>query len=58
MPLLVLAGNDHFHPRAVAEEIADLAPHAELIVDWAGPERHHPTAERVRQFLLDHTPPD
>ena len=56
VPLLVLAGNDVFHPRAVAEEIADLAPSAELIIDWAGPERHASTRDRVREFLLSHTP--
>jgi pimeloyl-ACP methyl ester carboxylesterase len=57
VPLLVLAGNDEFHPTAVAEEIADLAPDAELVYDWAGPERHDETADRIRSFLTAHTPP-
>ena len=56
VPLLVLAGNDHFHPRAVAEEIADLAPDAELVIEWAGPDHHDETLARVRDFLLRHTP--
>ena len=56
VPLLVLAGNDDFHPRAVAEEIAALAPNAELMVQWSGPERHEATLARVRGFLLSHTP--
>jgi pimeloyl-ACP methyl ester carboxylesterase len=56
VPLLVLAGNDEFHPTAVAEEIASLAPHAELVLEWAGPDRKAATATRVRQFLLAHTP--
>jgi pimeloyl-ACP methyl ester carboxylesterase len=57
VPLLVLAGNDAFHPRAVAEEIAGLAPEAELVIEWAGPEHHDATRRRVREFLLAHTPP-
>jgi hypothetical protein len=55
-PLLVLSGNDEFHPQAVAQEIADLAPHAQLVLDWAGPERHESTAALVRNFLVSHTP--
>lgn len=51
VPLLVLAGNDDFHPTAVAEEIADLAPDAEVVYEWAGPERYGETAERIRSFL-------
>jgi pimeloyl-ACP methyl ester carboxylesterase len=56
VPLLVLAGDDQFHPRATAEEIAELAPDAELVIEWAGPAHHHETLERVRQFLRRHTP--
>lgn len=56
VPLLVLAGDDEFHPTAVAEEIADLAPDAELVYKWAGPERHRETSERIRGFLDSHTP--
>lgn len=54
VPLLVLPGNDEFHPRAVAEEIVDLAPDAELLDGWAGD--HAATAERIRAFLVSHTP--
>jgi len=54
VPLLVLPGNDEFHPRAVAEEIVDLAPDAELLDGWAG--NHAATAERIRAFLTAHTP--
>jgi pimeloyl-ACP methyl ester carboxylesterase len=56
VPLLVLAGNDQFHPRATAEEIAELAPDAELVIEWAGPDHHDRTLERVRRFLRRHTP--
>jgi pimeloyl-ACP methyl ester carboxylesterase len=55
VPLLILAGNDEFHPTAVAEEIAELAPDADLVYKWAGPERQAETADRIRSFLSDHT---
>lgn len=54
VPLLVLPGNDEFHPRAVAEEIVDLAPHAELVDGWAGHQAE--TAAKIRGFLKAHTP--
>lgn len=57
VPLLVLAGNDEFHPRAVAQEIAELAPEAELALEWSGPAHHDETRSLVREFLLTHTPP-
>lgn len=56
VPLLVLAGNDRFHPPAVAREIADLAPDAQLVIDWAGPAHHDATLATVRDFLVAHTP--
>jgi hypothetical protein len=56
IPLLVLAGNDQFHPRAVAEEIADLAPSAELVIEWAGPDHKEKTGEKISDFLARHTP--
>lgn len=56
-PMLVLAGRDEFHPTAVAEEIASLAPNAELVLDWAGSKHHDATLEHIRGFLLAHTPP-
>jgi pimeloyl-ACP methyl ester carboxylesterase len=55
VPLLVLAGNDEFHPRAVAEEIVNLAPEAELVLDWASPTYHDETVKRVSAFLRANT---
>lgn len=55
-PLLVLAGNDDFHPTATAREIAALAPHAELMLKWREPNVVRETVERVRIFLKAHTP--
>lgn len=56
VPLLVLAGDDNFHPREVAEEIADLAPQADLVIEWAGTDRYEATRETIREFLSRHTP--
>jgi pimeloyl-ACP methyl ester carboxylesterase len=56
IPLLVLAGNDEFHPPAVAQEIATLAPQAELVLDWTSPTHHDDTVKRVSAFLRAHTP--
>jgi pimeloyl-ACP methyl ester carboxylesterase len=56
VPLLVLPGGDHFHPREVALEIAELAPKAEIVDPWAGEDRKPATRDRIRDWLLAHTP--
>lgn len=55
-PMIVLAGNDDFHPTPVAKEIAELAPDADLIMSWKAPEVVREAVERVRAFLKSHTP--
>jgi hypothetical protein len=55
-PLLVLAGDDNFHPTAIAREIAELAPDAELVLAWKTPDVVGETVKRVRAFLQAHTP--
>jgi len=55
-PLLVLLGNDVYHPESSSREIATLAPHATLIEHWKEPE-HQPAAKKlVEEFLAKHTP--
>jgi pimeloyl-ACP methyl ester carboxylesterase len=54
-PLLVLAGDDNFHPTATAHEITDLAPKAELILTWKTPDVVGETVRRVRSFLQSQT---
>jgi pimeloyl-ACP methyl ester carboxylesterase len=56
VPLLILPGGDNFHPREVALEIADLAPNAEVLSKWAGEERKPAARDKIRDFLLAHTP--
>ena len=36
--------------------IAELAPNAEVFENWAGEDRKPATRERIRAFLLAHTP--
>jgi pimeloyl-ACP methyl ester carboxylesterase len=55
-PLLILAGDDLYHPAPISREIADLAPNAELIERWREPEVVAEVVERVRHFLAAHTP--
>ena len=55
-PLLILAGNDAFHPTETAREIAALAPHADLLLRWREPETVPETVKRVRAFLQANTP--
>jgi pimeloyl-ACP methyl ester carboxylesterase len=55
-PLLVLQGNDIYHPTAISREIAELAPHAEYVERWKDPEIVPQTVARVREFLNKHTP--
>jgi pimeloyl-ACP methyl ester carboxylesterase len=55
-PLLILMGSDDYHPTPTSEEIARLAPNAQLIRDWKTPDVIPTTIERVRQFLRSNTP--
>jgi pimeloyl-ACP methyl ester carboxylesterase len=53
-PMLVLAGDDLYHPAPIAEEIARLAPNSELIVRWKTPDTTRAAVARVRAFLKAH----
>jgi pimeloyl-ACP methyl ester carboxylesterase len=55
-PLLVLLGNDLYHPEATSREIATLAPSATLIERWKEPEHHAAAKAAVERFLAQHTP--
>ena len=55
-PLLVLLGNDLYHPESSSRELAALAPNATLIEHWKEPE-HQPAAKKaVEEYLAKHTP--
>ena len=53
-PMLVLMGNDDYHPAEISREIVRLAPNATLIENWKSPQRDR-TVERVVEFLLEHS---
>ena len=53
-PLLVLMGDDVYHPQATSREIADLAPNATLIENWKNPETDN-TVNIVVDFLKANT---
>jgi pimeloyl-ACP methyl ester carboxylesterase len=55
-PMLVLRGNDDYHPSETSDEIAKIAPNAQIINEWKAPEVVKSTVERVRTFLKSHTP--
>jgi len=55
-PLLILMGSDDYHPTPISEEIAALAPNAQLVRDWKTAELIPQTIKRVREFLASHTP--
>jgi len=55
-PMLILCGNDDYHPKETSKEIATLAPNAELVENWKAPEAISATVKRVREFLISHTP--
>ena len=56
VPLLVLRGDDVYHPSAISEEIARIAPRAELIQKWKTGDDVSHAVSRVLSFLLEHTP--
>jgi pimeloyl-ACP methyl ester carboxylesterase len=50
-PMLVMRGNDPYHPAAVSEELAELAPNAELVAEWKEGAARDAAIERIRRFL-------
>jgi pimeloyl-ACP methyl ester carboxylesterase len=56
VPLLVLRGNDAYHPSDIAEEIARTAPRGELVESWKEGDNVQRGLTRVKAFLAEHTP--
>ena len=54
-PLLVLMGNDIYHPSETSREVAALAPRGELVERWKDPEVVPQTIARVRAFFTAHS---
>ena len=54
-PLLVLLGNDLYHPSSISREVVALARNAELIERWKEPEDQPAAKARVLAFLREHS---
>ena len=50
-PMLVLQGNDQFHPAEISIEIASMAPNATLIEFWQEPEHQTAAKQQIERFL-------
>ena len=55
-PLLVLMGNDLYHPEVTSREVAELAPNAQLVEHWKEAERVEGTVAGIIEFLKSNTP--
>ncbi|MCZ6643962.1 MAG: alpha/beta hydrolase [Gammaproteobacteria bacterium] len=55
-PLLVLCGNDLYHPEVISREVAELAPNAEFVEHWKEGEDRLAAKARVAAFLVANTP--
>ncbi len=56
IPMLVMPGDDAPHPQVVGEEVAKLAPNAENMREWKGPQHLKAAIARVTAFLERHMP--
>ena len=54
-PLLVALGNDRYHPASISEEVAALAPNAQLLERWKAPEDQAAARETIERFLAAHS---
>jgi len=54
VPLLVLRGNDVYHPSQISEEIVHLAPRAELVHSWKTGDDLPLAVAHVRRFFSEH----
>ncbi|MFW6093430.1 MAG: alpha/beta fold hydrolase [Pseudomonadota bacterium] len=55
-PLLVLRGDDHYHPSEISREVVRLAPDARLIEQWKEGEQQAGARSEVLAFLDANTP--
>jgi pimeloyl-ACP methyl ester carboxylesterase len=55
-PLLVLLGNDMYHPAVTSRDLVALAPNATLIEQWKELEHQASALAAIKRFLATHTP--
>jgi len=53
-PLLVLQGNDEFHPRSVSQHLATQVPSASLVERWKDPADAPAADAAIKEFLAAH----
>lgn len=56
IPMLVLMGNDLYHPESVSREIAEIAPNATLVERWKEEDVIDQTVDTIIRFLRQHSP--
>jgi pimeloyl-ACP methyl ester carboxylesterase len=54
IPMIVLRGDDLYHPAPISDEIVRLNPKIEMIQNWKTPEAAPAAVKRVREFLKAH----
>jgi hypothetical protein len=55
IPMLLMPGNDMVHAANCSDDIAK-APDVEVLTPWKGVELRDMAMQRVRDFLIRHTP--
>ena len=55
LPLLVLMGDDLYHPKITSRQIYDLAPNATLLEEWKNPDVLQRADSSIRSFLAEHS---
>jgi pimeloyl-ACP methyl ester carboxylesterase len=55
IPMLLMPGEDLVHPAVISDELAR-APDVSLVSPWKGLAHRAPAMDRVREFLIAHTP--
>ena len=55
VPLLVLMGEDIFHPEVTSRRVVELAPYAKLIEHWKEPAHIDSAKAALESFLTEHT---
>jgi pimeloyl-ACP methyl ester carboxylesterase len=54
-PMLVLLGNDLYHPESSSRLLAEIAPAATLVEHWKEPQHHPAAMAAVEDFLAAHS---
>ena len=54
-PILLLMGDDLYHPQVTSRKIASLAPNVTLVENWKTPETLEKTDTTIRSFLARHS---